>query len=141
MGTVTVDALETTVHKTHLWLKELMSLGHYLEENQAWSALRSVLHALRDHLTIDEAAHLSAQLPMLVRGCYYEGWKPSAVPDKHRTREAFYEAVRTNLGNASMDPMQAIDAVLQLLDHHVSPGELRTIKSMLPQELRELWPL
>jgi uncharacterized protein (DUF2267 family) len=31
-----------------------------------------VLHALRDRLTVEEASDLAAQLPMLIRGLYYE---------------------------------------------------------------------
>jgi uncharacterized protein (DUF2267 family) len=51
-----------------------------VKRNQSYSALRAVLHALRDRLTVAETAHLSAQLPMLIRGIYFKGWDPTKVP-------------------------------------------------------------
>jgi len=36
--------------------------------------LGAVLHALRDRLQIGLAVHLGAQLPLLVRGLYYDQW-------------------------------------------------------------------
>jgi len=46
---------------------------HSEDRHHADVALSAVLHALRDRLTVSEAAQLGAQLPMLVRGFYYEG--------------------------------------------------------------------
>src|SRR5438552_3108412 len=99
-----IDALNTTFEKTQCWLKELTKEGYFAEEGQAYAAFRSVLHALRDRLPVDEAAHLAAQLPMLIRGMYYEGWKPSAVPTRERTLREFLDHVRRNLGHADYDP-------------------------------------
>lgn len=136
----TIEALDTTLQKTNIWLNDLTEQGGFSDQSQAYSALRSVLHALRDRLTVDEAAHLAAQMPMLIRGLFYEGWKPSTVPSKEHTRREFIATVRMNLGGTNIDPEQATQAVFQLLEDNISPGELRDMQQMLPPEIRALWP-
>jgi uncharacterized protein (DUF2267 family) len=74
MSTTGLEIFDTTVQKTHIWLNEIMDeLGWEDNWHRAYLALRTVLHELRDHLTTEEATDLGAQLPMLVRGFYYEG--------------------------------------------------------------------
>lgn len=136
-----VPVFESTAQKTHEWLDELVDLGQFEDHAQAYSALRAVLHALRDRLTVDEAAHLGAQLPMLVRGFYYEGWKPSLAPNRERHREAFLDHVRESLrGNSRIEPEKATMAAFGLLKSRVTRGEINDIQSMLPEEIREVWP-
>ena len=65
-----IAAIETSVNKTYTWLKELREIGHFENESQAYTALQAALHSIRDRLTVDEAAHRGAQLPMVVRGFY-----------------------------------------------------------------------
>ena len=40
------------------------------DHRSAYRALRSVLHVLRNRLTPEQAVHLGAQLPLLVRGIF-----------------------------------------------------------------------
>src|SRR5918999_2423916 len=80
-----------TVQVTNEWLKGVERELGAANRHRAYLALRSTLHALRDELVPDEAVHLAAQLPMLVRGFYYEGWDPSRTPVKDRDREDFLE--------------------------------------------------
>jgi hypothetical protein len=78
-----VDVFDTTFQETNRWLKELMErLGTY-DRHHAYSILRAVLHALRDRIGPANAVHLGAQLPMLIRGLYYEGWH-MGTPTKER---------------------------------------------------------
>ena len=73
---------DATVQKTSHLLKHIEGAYGWPKQrrNQSYAALRSVLQTLRDRLTVEETAQLAAQLPMLVRGLYYEGWNPTVVP-------------------------------------------------------------
>jgi uncharacterized protein (DUF2267 family) len=141
MTTSTIPPFATTVQKAHAWLKDLRQMGSFDDELQAYSVLRAVLHTLRDRLIVTEAAHLGAELPMLIRGLYFEGWKPAATPSTERHRDEFLDRVRQHLRfNVTVEPEQAVEATFRLLVDRISAGEVRDIKGMIPEELRELWP-
>ena len=132
--------LQAPYQKTHEWLMELMAHTGRQDEQKAWQMLRAVLHILRDRLTIEQCAHLSAQLPMVIRGLYFEGWKPANQPLKIRNRPEFIHAVAGELDDhPEIDPNQAIEGVFRMLHHRISRGELNKIKKMLQPELQELW--
>jgi uncharacterized protein (DUF2267 family) len=136
-----LEVFDTTVHKTHIWLNDIMQELGWDDRYKAYLGLRTTLHALRDRFTVEETAQLAAQLPMLIRGLYYEGWDPTGKPQKVRHKEAFLAPIREHFRN---DPRvhaeQVARAVLKVLTQHVSEGEITDVKQLLPAELRELWP-
>lgn len=83
MTTTGLEIFDTTVQKTNRWLAGIAERLDHRDRQHAYQALRGVLHALRDRLTIDEAAHLGAQLPMLVRGIFFEAWQPARPPTRN----------------------------------------------------------
>ena len=87
MSTTGLEVFDATLHKTNSWLKELMGMLGSEDRHRAYLALRATLHALRDRLTVEEVAQLGAQLPMLIRGFYYEGWDPTGKPLRIRDKE------------------------------------------------------
>ena len=135
-----VSSLDTTIHKANAWLRELTDIGGYVEPAQAYTALRAVLHTLRDLLGVDESAQLAANMPMIIRGLFFEGWKPSKVPVPMRTREDFMDHIRRQMGNADIEPEQATGSVFRLLDRKIAEGEIDDIRSRMHQRIRELWP-
>jgi uncharacterized protein (DUF2267 family) len=136
-----LSAFDSTVQTTHLWLKELMGLLGWQDQHRAYLALRAVLQALRDRLSVDGAAALGAQLPLLIRGFYYEGWHPHGKPLKERKKEEFLAHVRAPFRQEpDFDPEPVVRAVLQVLAAHVSAGEVDKVKNTLPGEIRALWP-
>lgn len=141
MTTVTISTINKAVQDAHEWLKDLAARGGFANEEQAYSGLRAVLHALRDRLTVDEAVDVSAQLPLFVRGVYFEGWRPSLAPNAEKTKAEFFASVEDSLRNASerIDVQQATHSVFGLLVERLDEGQIRHIKSVLPKEIEELW--
>ena len=135
-----LDVFDTTVQKTNNWLNELMQVLSWPDKHKVYLALRATLHALRDRLTVEEAAHLGAQLPMLVRGFYYEGWDPTGKPLKERQREEFLTRIEHQFNNGEVDSERVARAVFRVLATRVSAGEIEDVKHILPAEVRDLWP-
>jgi uncharacterized protein (DUF2267 family) len=134
-----LEALESTVQKTHLWIDTVAEAAH-MDTHTAYQALRAVLQTLRDRLPAEEAAHLGAQLPMLVRGFYYEGWRPSEAPQR-LDRESFLERVGERIVSSRiLDPEAVVQTVLTVVGRFLSAGELEKIGRILPADLRDLLP-
>ena len=134
------DVFETTLQKTNIWLKEISDLLHWDDHQKAYHGLRAVLHTLRDRLPVPEAVHLGAQLPMLIRGFYYDEWKPASKPVKFKTAQEFYDGVKKNFtADQNVNPMRVTRAVLQVMTRNLSPGELEKLRAIFPPHLREIW--
>jgi uncharacterized protein (DUF2267 family) len=141
MSQISMSEFDAALQKTNIWLRDLMALTGWQDRHRAYYALRSVLHALRDRLPVDEVAALGAQLPMLVRGAYYEGWHPAGKPLKERRKEEFTVHIATAFRDTpDTDPEKVLGAVFQLLNNHVTAGEIERVKRCLPAEIRALWP-
>jgi uncharacterized protein (DUF2267 family) len=140
---VPVTSLELfaeTTQKTRQWLDELMAATGNSDPHRAYSVLRAVLHVLRDRLTVGEAANLGAELPMLVRGFYYEGWRPAGRPVKYRHKTEFLQLVAKSCpGLAEAEREAAVRAVFELLSRHITVGEMTQVRDQLPAEIRSLW--
>lgn len=132
---------EATYQTTSVWLKQLMAELGWDDADRTYKALRAVLHALRDRLTVDEVADLGAQLPMLIRGLFYEGWVPSGKPLKERRKEDFLAHIAAQFRNdPAVFPEAVAWAVFKLLESRVSAGEIQDVMHVLPAEIRSLWP-
>jgi uncharacterized protein (DUF2267 family) len=140
MSANTVSVLEASVRDAYTWLNEIKDTLGYDDKHFALQALRGVLHALRDRLTVDQNAHLSAQLPLLIRVIYFENWNPSPLPNHERSLERFMEHVRPSLGGyEGLDLQDVVGAVFRVLESHLSFGEDEKIAKVLPRELAALW--
>jgi uncharacterized protein (DUF2267 family) len=132
--------LSHAVQQAQVWLKELRDNGDLADEAAAYSVLRAILHQLRDRLTPDEAVDFAAQLPLIVRGVYFEGWRPRQTPEKLRSRQDFLDGVATKLRPHPIAAEAAARDVFALLAHHCDIGEIADIIAQLPSELKALWP-
>lgn len=125
--------------KANLWIKDVMRELGTDDPRQAYHALGASLQALRDRVSVDEAAQLAAQLPLLVRGLFYEGWHPASTPVHIRRPEELIARVDKKLGDGQMvDPERALAATLAVLHKHVSAGTLESLAHVLPRSIAEL---
>jgi len=126
--------------KANVWIKDMMRELGTDDPRLAYHALCGSLHALRDRLRVDEAAQLAAQLPLMVRGIFYEGWHPASTPVHIRRPEELLALVKQKLGDGghTIDPERALAATLELLRRHVSAGELASLAHVLPRSIAEL---
>jgi uncharacterized protein (DUF2267 family) len=136
----TFDIFQSTLQKTESWIQEFQQHTGREDEEKTWQMLRSVLHTLRDRLTVEQAAHLSAQLPLFIRGLFFEGWNPADVPTGIRSRDDFVQAVADRLSeHPEIDPNQAIDGTVHVLTRNVTDGEIDKIVRSLPDEMGRLF--
>jgi uncharacterized protein (DUF2267 family) len=133
-----LDVIDTTVQKTYRWINELSGDLGGVPRRDAYDVLRAFLHVLRDRLVIDEAAHLGAQLPLLVRGVYYEGWDPAQVPTKLGREEFVDRFLQEARMKHPIDPERAMRSAASTLRRHVSAGEYEEVLGSLPASLRDL---
>lgn len=141
MTKLEVPVFSTTIQKTNIWLNDLSEAMGWRDQHLSYLALRAVLHALRDRLPIEITAKFAAQLPMLIRGIYYEGWVPSGTPFKVHNTEEFLELVALYLANDLLIPhTETITTnVFKVLSKHVSKGEIEHLKKVLPQPIASFW--
>ena len=140
MNGTTIPGFSHAAQQAQQWVNELAEDLAW-QQGRAYRLLRSVLHALRDWLSMEEMADLSAQLPVLIRGVYFEGWKPQEFPTVPRTKADFVSRIWNDFGDDLIyDTDAAIAAVFRLLDRHISQGEIAQVRSSMRKSLRELWP-
>jgi uncharacterized protein (DUF2267 family) len=138
MSQTAMAGFDSTLQTTNVWLHEIMHRMGWVDKPRACHALRAVLHALRDHLPVDGAAALAAQLPLLIRGIFFEGWHPAGKPVKARKKDDFLAHVAAGFADGAADPEEVTRAVLAVLAYHVSAGELAHVERLLPREIRSL---
>jgi uncharacterized protein (DUF2267 family) len=140
MSSTGLEVFDKTLQITHIWLDEIMAeLGP--DRQRAYHALRAVLHALRDRLPLNLAAHLGAQLPLLVRGIYYDSWDPQPETTRERKQGEFLERVTAGLqGTRPVNVEQATRVVFATIGRHVTPGQVDKVRDALPGDIQVLWP-
>ncbi|MEV4492825.1 DUF2267 domain-containing protein [Micromonospora coxensis] len=136
------SAFETSMDKTNLILKDIEQAYGWPKEqrNQSYAALRTVLHLLRDRMTVQESAEFAAQLPVLVRGIYFDGWQPDNVPIKLNRDDFLYEVRQGFPYDVEGGPERVTQVVLETLRRHITQGEWDDVRSTMPKDMQQLIP-
>jgi uncharacterized protein (DUF2267 family) len=136
-----IHELDPTLQQANKWLRDVMQRLGTDDAHTGHTAMRVTLHALRDRIGPENAVHLGAQLPTLIRGIFYDGWHPSGTPTKERHKQDFLDHVRKELRTGTpIDPETAIGAVLEVVCEKTAEGEAVKLARLFPKNMRELWP-
>ncbi len=135
-----LHAFDKTLQESNVWLKSLMERLRTDDRDYAYAALKATLHALRDRIGPENAVHLAAQLPMLLRGMFYEGWRLANGATRERHLAGFLEHVSRELPKGLYnDPEDIARSVFEVVWERIDSGEVGKLIKILPPELRELW--
>jgi uncharacterized protein (DUF2267 family) len=139
MSTTGLPVFDKTVHATNTWLHEITSRLGWDDRKKGYRLLQASLHALRDQMPVTEAAKFSAQLPILLRGVFFEGWRPSATPTKVRSKDEFLAGLRSAFSrDRGFDAEAAFREVISVMKFHISAGEIEDVRRTMPKEIKEL---
>ncbi len=139
MSATGLDVFDKTLQTTNIWLRDIMDeIGP--DRQTAWKVLSVVLHKLRDRLPVEVAAHLGAQLPLLIRGVYYDQFQPDLLPvDWHDMDELVDEVADWLNDTRPVNPNIAVRAVFRTLSIHVPTGQIEKVQNSLPRRIRRAW--
>lgn len=132
-----LEGIDETVQQTYVWINQVADAFHG-NRHQGFQIIRAFLHELRDHLMLDESAQLAAQLPLLLRGVYFEGWDPSRNLQHERSAEEFMDRFVRESGIRPMDAPDALAVAARVLRDHISGGEAEEVFKALPAHIRDL---
>lgn len=115
-----------------------------VSEDKAFRILRSVLHALRNHIPAEESLQVMSQLPMAVKSVYVDQWKSMEFTGRVRHLTHFLDEVREydkelagfDFGNDAATT-KIVAKVFKTLSAYISPGEIQHLAGVLPTELRQ----
>ncbi len=140
MSTHGLESIDHTVQLTHIWINELDEQLGWNDRHRSYRLLRAMLQALRDWLPVGEAVNLAAELPSLLRGVYYEHWRPAATPVKERSKANFLDRIdRAFAKDPITFPEETLAIAFRFLNTKISAGELEDVHRALPADLRALW--
>ena len=140
MKTTGIPSLDDSPRIAAEWLNELdLTLG-WSDSARSYRLPRETLHAVRDALNAEEAVDFSGQLPVLIRGVYFDGWMPKGGPVCPRSRQDLLARIEGAFSEEPLeDPEAAVAAVCTLLRHKISLGEIEPVVQVMRKSLRDLW--
>ncbi|MFC4907096.1 DUF2267 domain-containing protein [Actinomadura gamaensis] len=137
MPSTGVRGLDRDVEVTRQWITVVAAAFGTTDREFAHRALRGWLRTVRDRLPAEVAAHFAAELPALLRGVFYDGWRPGRVPRKDDL-DAFTEHFAADAGIGRADVPRTAALVTEALAARLPSGALTHVLDDLPRDLRRL---
>lgn len=131
----------------HTFLNEYAKqMGMGKDTDKAGRIFVSIMHALRELISVEESLQLIAQLPMFLKGPYINGWNPREKKPDIKHVDEFIELVKRFDGRAAIHDYGEendlaeiyIDVTFLFLRRYVSLGEMEDIRNELPKDLKSM---
>ena len=114
-----------------------------VSRDKAYRITRAVLHSIRNQISIDESFQWLAQMPMLWKGMYVDGWNLNLPFErKHRLHE-WLEAIREQDGGSAaldfgndMQMRTTLTAFFHALSKKMSRESLSHLSELFPHEIQ-----
>jgi uncharacterized protein (DUF2267 family) len=114
------------------------------EPDKAGRILSSILHGLREVITIEESLQLISQFPMFLKAVYVNKWS-TRRKKKVKTMTDFIDLIREMNGVTALNDFESeevaenyINATFILLRKYVSLGELEDLRTVLPKDSKSI---
>jgi uncharacterized protein (DUF2267 family) len=140
MSATGLRSFDHSLMETREWIKDIKDELKYDNDEDAYESTRAILHVVRDRLTIEEAANFASQLPMLLKGVYYESYRPEKTPLKIKDPQAFFDRVSEELPQDKKNESSRITkAFMKVVRKHVTEGLLEKMENQFPENLKEIF--
>ncbi|MFO7674422.1 MAG: DUF2267 domain-containing protein [Lutibacter sp.] len=114
------------------------------DTDKAGRILSSILHGLREVITVEESLQLISQFPMFLKAVYVNKWT-TRRKKKVKSMTDFIDLIRELNGVTALNDFESeevaenyINSTFMLLRKYVSLGELEDIRTVLPKELKSI---
>lgn len=138
----TLHLLNHAVDNVTVWLKDIQKELGWASLENTYSATKAVLQAIRDRLPMEEVIHLSASLPLIMKGMLIDQYDFTKKPAKIFTQslfleliEAYYNPYKRNV----IHPEEVVQAVVAVLNCRIGGGEMCKVAAIMPQEIKLLF--
>jgi len=134
------DIFLKSLEEAHSWLNDTCFYAELQEKFQGLLILRVVLHELRDHLTLSASSKLSAQLPLLIRGLYFENWDIRHGLLEENQHYFFIDSITEKLKKyISIEGEKASVAVFKVLAKHTALERSYKLEKFFPPGIFSVW--
>ena len=114
------------------------------DTDKAGRVLSSILHGLREVITLEESLQLISQFPMFLKAVYVNKWT-TRKKVRVKSMTEFIDLIRELDGVTSLNDFESeevaenyINATFMMLRKYVSLGELEDLRTVLPKDLKSI---
>lgn len=132
---------ESYIKEANTWSNELCTYLGIDDVGKANRIFRAVLHAIRDRIQTGEAIHLAAQLPIIWKGIYFDGFTMHE-PIRIRHEKEWLDFIRSKdfAEMADFPTLEhahyAFQDVMNFLKEHISEGQYNQIEHALHTDIK-----
>ncbi len=137
-----ISSLDRAITNTMTIIDEIQDELGWESKEKTYQATKAVLQSVRDRLQVEEVIHLSANLPLILKGMMIDGYTLKNKPSRIRDLEGFLELVQANYDATMRDiiePEDAVVVVLNVLNSHIGGGELTKVAANMPEPIKRLF--